>query len=207
MLDQTVLRDFCWKIEEAAENSGKRVQMGHKNEGTWEEWFFSFGWNLRRDFCSQIKFFSWGRIHHSGIWMLTEMASLPECLLIVVLPNVTEKGFSSFLVPQEREMPAPLPNYCKLPAFHGNVCWVYPVKLVYISLEPSTICCPFCTHWFNLRFPSEMWKLTALEEAKYFKASFISDLFQAEGWWPKVHGSQWNVQPTAMEQLSWNFLL
>lgn len=27
---------FLQKIEEAAENSGKRVQMGHKNEGKWE---------------------------------------------------------------------------------------------------------------------------------------------------------------------------
>lgn len=35
-LDQAVLRDFCRKIEAAAENSRKRVQMGHENEGKWE---------------------------------------------------------------------------------------------------------------------------------------------------------------------------
>jgi len=39
-VDPAVLRDFCRRIEAAAENTGKRVQMGHKNEGKWEAWLF-----------------------------------------------------------------------------------------------------------------------------------------------------------------------
>lgn len=53
--------------------------------------------------------------------------------------------------------------------------------MVYISLEPSTICCPFCTHWFNLRLPSENVKINCPRGSQIFYGIIYTRLVSDRG--------------------------
>lgn len=89
ILDQAVLRDFCRRLKRLLKTPEKECKWAIKMKASGRHDFFSFGLNSCTSFCSQMKFLSWGRIYHSGVWMSAELVSVPGCLFTVLLPNVT----------------------------------------------------------------------------------------------------------------------